>query len=374
MSKMKRFILSTVGTSLLTNRFNAGEDELKSKVSSTANLKYDELNEDIVDVLGNLEERAKQILNSSNLNDVKKASAELNGIINFYKGDLRTGQDDHHWLIATDTAQGEITSKLVKEFLNRHGLIVNIHTPPNLSAKDTASFSGGVKDLIKWCSETIPGFKESGHEIIFNLSGGFKSLQAFCNTIGMLYADDIIYIFESNAELLSIPRLPIQINEEVFQNDAVHFALLDNGKTYSKDEFSQVPEVLIGIQDNKVIFSLWGQLLWEKSKEKIFQELLSYPCLIYEDRFERDFKNISKNIDRVKLQETLATVSKLLIENNGNIASLKTNGGLLYENYATNKDIGHFRVTQGLRVSCIVEKGKLRLRRYGKEEEVDKSP
>lgn len=373
---MKRFMLSTVGTSLLTNRFNSGEDVLKSKISSTANLKYDELNEDIVDVLGNLEERAKQILQSDDLNEIKKASAELNGIISFYNENLRAGKNDDHWLIATDTAQGEITSKLVKEFLERHKLQANVFTPDNLSAKNTASFSGGVKDLIKWCSETIPGFKESGHEIVFNLSGGFKSLQAFCNTIGMLYADEIIYIFESNAELLKIPRLPIQINEEVFQNDAVHFALLDIGKIYSKDKFPQVSEVLIGIQDNKVIFSLWGQLLWEKSKEKIFQDLLSYPCLTYEARFERDFKNISKNIDRVRLQEELALVSNLLSENNGDVSCLKNHGGLQYDNYTnkTNPTIGHFRTSKGLRVSCVYEKGVLKLRRYGKEEEVNKNP
>lgn len=36
---MKRFILSTVGTSLLTNRIKPEENELRRKISQTANLK-----------------------------------------------------------------------------------------------------------------------------------------------------------------------------------------------------------------------------------------------------------------------------------------------------------------------------------------------
>jgi hypothetical protein len=37
-------------------------------------------------------------------------------------------------------------------------------------------------------------------------------------------------------------------------------------------------------------------------------------------------------------------------------------------------NVDHFRVTQGVRVSCCSDQGKLILYRYGKEEEVNKNP
>jgi hypothetical protein len=59
--------------------------------------------------------------------------------------------------------------------------------------------------VIRWCQDTLPGYRESGYHIVFNLTGGFKSIQGWMQTLGMFYADEIVYIFETGKELLPGP-------------------------------------------------------------------------------------------------------------------------------------------------------------------------
>ncbi|MGH8009494.1 MAG: putative CRISPR-associated protein, partial [Candidatus Binatia bacterium] len=74
----------------------------------------------------------------------------------------------------------------------------------------------------------------------------------------------------------------------------------------------------------------------------------------------------------------LAKVAGLLDGHRGDTASLKKDGGLQYDVYTGRKTvegnpIGHFRVSQGRRVSCVAESGVLCLRRYG-EHTVNDNP
>jgi CRISPR/Cas system-associated protein Csm6 len=50
--------------------------------------------------------------------------------------------------------------------------------------------------------------------VVFNLTGGFKSVQGFLQAISSFYADETIYIFQFSSELLQIPRLPIKLDTQ----------------------------------------------------------------------------------------------------------------------------------------------------------------
>jgi hypothetical protein len=80
----------------------------------------------------------------------------------------------------------------------------------------------------------------------------------------------------------------------------------------------------------------------------------------------------------VKLQETLAKVSRLLAEGGGSTQPLKQDGGLQYEDFKSRAEnghpIGHFRVTQSVRVSCIARDGGLLLRHFGAHDFVNDNP
>jgi hypothetical protein len=226
-----------------------------------------------------------------------------------------------------------------------------------------------------WLQQQIPPLR-SNYKITFNLVGSFKSLQGYLNTIGMFYADEIIYIFEGeNSELIIIPRLPITVDTTLIKPHAVKLALLYAGNGLTPQETATIPEALLAKIDDKIILSTWGQLIWNQCQENLLsQDLLTFPCLEYQDSFRADYNKIKTSQERVKLQTTLAKVSALLTESNGDTSILKQEPGLQYDKYTNKGNIDHFRVTLGLRVSCCSQQGKVILYRYGQEEKVNHNP
>lgn len=371
---MRQLVISTVGTSLITNRLEKEEIEWRNRLSQTANITADKTREahpDVWEMLQILQDRAKQKL-TGEISQIRAASAELNGIYGLYNEQLEQGKQDMHFLIATDTAQGQGTANAVKSFLQSQGLVVDIFTPKGLSTASTESFTFGIDQLLEWMEDTIPAYRSKGYKVCFNLVGSFKSLQGYLNTIGMFYADEIIYIFDGS-ELITIPRLPIALDDSIIQPiikpHTVEFALMAQGSEISHSKLSNVPETLIFTVEDEVTLSNWGRLIWNRCKEQLLsEELLDFPKLRYEFSFIKDYENVKNKAERVKLQEALAKVSHLLVKSNGNTSVLKQDGGLLYSVLKNTDNIGHFRVNLGLRVSCKAIEGNLVLRHYGEHD------
>ena len=175
----------------------------------------------------------------------RQASAELNGIYGIYDGTLPDNSKDQHYLICTDTAQGQTTGDLIKKFLKEQDLAASVVIPKGLSTKDTDSFTDGTKELIKWLEDNVPWRRDSGYQVIFNLVGGFKSLQGYMQTFGTFYADESVYIFERSSDLIRIPRLPIQINTSMIQQHRTKFAMMAAGEMYPIEELEGIPETLL---------------------------------------------------------------------------------------------------------------------------------
>lgn len=372
---MRQVVISTIGTSLLTNqiqRNNVEEKDWYNHLRKTANKSLKETPADVLKIIDTLVERAKEKLVNSKISDIRQASAELNGIYGLYQEQLTAGNQDIHWLIATDTAQGSKTAEIVESFLRKQGINVNIYVPPSLSTASTSAFSEGIDNLIAWLQETIPPYKDNGYKVCFNLVGSFKSLQGYLNTIGMFYADEIIYIFEGEgSQLITIPRLPINIDKSVIEPYKIPLALMNAGTDISVDDetVKDIPESLVYSDGEVMTLSTWGKLIWSEAKEEVLsQELLSLPKLEYQSSFINDYQQVLDKNQRVKLQETLAKVSHLLTRSNGDTTLLRQDGGLQYSRLTNSDNIDHFRVTQGLRISCKAEGGKLILRRYGEHD------
>lgn len=371
---MRRVIISTVGTSLLTNQINRANPDEKnwySQLRDTANLSNELIQKthpEVLEIIQTLENRALSNLSQSQVDKIRASSAELNGIYAIYQEQLAQGSQDIHWLIATDTAQGKATAEIVETFLKAQSLSnVNTYVPPGLSTASTSSFSDGIDNLIAWMQENIPPYKKSGYKICLNLVGSFKSLQGYLNTIGMFYADEIIYIFEGQkSELITIPRLPIAVDMQVISPYKTQLALMDAGASVSVNDAQGIPEALVYILEDEMTLSNWGKLVWGECKlDLLAQELLTFPRLQYQPSFVKDYQQVKDKHERMDLQETLAKVSHLLIESKGNISVLKQDGGLLYSKLENTDDVDRFRITQKLRISCKAVEGNLVLRRYG---------
>ncbi|MBD2677351.1 MULTISPECIES: putative CRISPR-associated protein [Nostoc] len=372
---MPKLVISTVGTSLLTNQIDREyEENWAIRLRDTANCTLKEIDnyyEDVVDIIATLKDRANAKL-KGDVDDIREASAELNGIYGLYNNQLSQGEKDIHWLIITDTAQDKIAAEALQLFLSQKGLNISVISPhEKFSTSSNEAFSNGIDELLNWFEDTIPGYEDSGYEIYFNLVGGFKAIQGFANTIGMFYADKIIYIFEGSNEIITIPRLPIKIDTSVIK--PIQFALMAEGAWINISELQGIPETLIFPVDDKAILTTWGRLIWNRSKEDFLAEdLLNFPKIKYETSFEKDYKKITDKKERLKLQETIAKVSYLLVKNNGDMAPLKGDGGVQLETY-TNTVIDHFRVTLSLRVSCKIVGSNLSLRYYGTHAHVERS-
>ena len=382
-----RFVLSTVGTSILTNLIdNENSDEAiwRSTLRDSANLKSEELKDGAQEVIDTLAERALGKLMENNVKANRRLSAELNGIYGIYGNGLpgipSERGSDQHYLICTDTAQGQKTGTLIRDFLKEQGFNVDTYTPSRLSTRDPEAFTTGAKDLIRWLEDTVPGWRNNGYRVIFNLVGGFKSLQGYMNTFGAFYADEVIYIFEApTADLIRIPRLPIRIDPTVIQDHRTEFALMAAGKLYPGAELAGMQETLLECVDadggTYAGLSAWGELLWNGAKwELLTEDLLQLPRLKYEPTFNTDFGSQEDPRARLKLQETLVRVAYELEQSRGNLAPLKQDGGLRFEQFKGRKGIYKFRIDRAIRVTCRVSGHGLVLRRYGHKEDVYGNP
>lgn len=369
----RRFVLTTVGISLF---LNSAEAEWRAQLNKQSNAR------DVpAEMKQQIETKAQHILatlKQAEVAEIRRLSAELNGLYCYYENQLTRARDDVHWLIATDTYLGGKAAEIVKDFMEDQQLNCNLFVPPNLSSSEPASFSKGIKELIRWCEETIPAYRESQYSVVFNLTGAFKSLQGYLNIAGMFYADEIVYIFETGQSLLSIPRLPIQVDTNGLRGHRLELALMAQGHVCSNDQVVGIPAGLLDEDQSGALLSDWGLMIWNRSRRDLLgDDLLPFPRLQYTDKFRRDFKQATQQ-ERAELQETLAKVSGILEDHHGDTSFLKQDGGLQYDIYSGKKSedgrpIGHFRVNQSRRVSCTTEDGALRLRHYG-EHSVNDNP
>ena len=375
---MHRVVISTLGTSLLTNQIDRYLDpkDWFNILRQSTNYTYEEVKKYYVearDIINILKARAIEKLTEGDIRTIRLASAELSVIYALYHGNLALGKQDIHFLIASDTVLCKETANIIQSHLTEQGLNINIYTPPGLSTASSEAFNNGIDNLLVWLDDIASNYKISGYRISFNLVASSRVLQAYMDVIGMFYADELIYILEgANPTLINISKIPIKFDSSVI--DPIKFYLMDVGSSISLSELESIPSTLIFVVDNEATLSNWGKLIWNRCKQDFLcEDLLQFPYLVYEDSFLSNYKQTRNVKNRVKLQETLAKLSYLLAKANGDTSILKQDRGLQYQKYS-NMDIYHFRVSLNLCVSCKFSDRVLRLRRYGTHEYINENP
>lgn len=377
LSSPRRLVLSTIGISLLTAHLRAEERGTLREFINAQTLKAEDeaIIEEIV-------LRAEETLASDDLSLIRRKSAELNGIYAIYENQIAKSKQDIHILVTTDTVLGRRTAELIRSHLQRHGIMSLIYVPRGLTQKNQTQFDAGIKELIHWCAETIPDYANQGYITIFNLVAGFNALQGYLNVIGMLLADHIFYLLQGEqTSPILLPRLPIKIDIESLKQFAVELAMMAEGNAVlSITQLRGLPRTLYDYDETQnVMISQWGLLVWQELRNELLSsELLAFPRLRYEYSFLRDFNRTRDLTTRVRLQSVLAKIATILVESNGDPSPLKSLGGVHFDNYAgkrlNNQPISHFRVSNGLRVSCMAEDGKLILRHFGEHDYVNANP
>lgn len=303
---MPNIIVSTTGTSLLTNNT---DKELRNLLFKTANYQENDFDSEEKEIIDTHIQQIKNRFTSMISSEVKEISAELNGILTYYQDQIQNkkGTPDTHYLIVSDTYQGIKVGEIIVNWLQQNHFIAEIIQIPDLATNNRDKFRLAMSELINWCNNNLKAFRDSGYQIIFNLTGGFKSVQGFLQTVGMFYADECIYIFQFSSQLLQIPRLPIKLDlEEIVGKNLTTFRCLNSYLSVTKEEVKNIPETLLFFleEDNQVELSEWGELIWLQAKSTYYQQSLLPPLsqkLVYNDEFKQNIQALQNQRDRVEL-------------------------------------------------------------------------
>ena len=285
---LPNFILSPCGTSLLTNGASADE---RSRLSQYANALENQIPAAEKAVLSKRIETVRERLLRSSPQEVVTLSAELNAIVRYY-GYRIDHKRDFHVLLTTDTWLGRTTGELVKSWLQQYGMSITVYTQPDLQTKELNRFQLALSDLVVWCEKNIP----SGYHVVFNLTGGFKSIQGFLQTLAIFYADEAIYVFESGTELLRLPRLPVRIAaDQVLEKQFPTLRKINHGiKTNASDDSLALLVLQIG---DDIALSQYGQIIFQQLKNDFYSKKI-YPPVLDQIRFGPKFMKSVEKIDR----------------------------------------------------------------------------
>ena len=272
---MPQITVSTCGTSIFTN---GTPHEDVQFLRENANKKESGYTPEGLARIDGLIAAKLDKLTSAELREVQTLSAELNGFISFYGNgaNLSEARQNIHYLIHTDTYQGIKAAELIQAWGKHNGINMQPVKIDDLNTGSVEEFRLGVNNLVEWCAWTLPGYRSQGYEVIFNLVGGFKSLQGYMQTLGMFYADETVYIFETGGELLRIPRMPVDFSANAKQSvieNSTAFRRMQR-ESIPRSECGGIPDTLLEILDGKCTMSAWGKIVWNEVQNDMYESIL----------------------------------------------------------------------------------------------------
>jgi len=244
-------IITTVGTSLLTNYLEK-HDDIKLYCKSIKNKSYSEYAKSTIQKAKQIDKRVEKIkkplLNYAKNSD--SSCAELTSI----KKLQEKYKDIEVYLIATDTIESVLVCEILKEVLGKNiKFDKEKDIIQSLKIDKIENFTKGINNLIDRIFSLIVNDKKivlKSDEVIFNITGGFKGVIPYFSTIAQIFDYKIIYTFEDKAnsnELIEIKPLPIEIDRGLLE---LYYPYLDNPLLIENDIKERL--VSLGLYDNNI--------------------------------------------------------------------------------------------------------------------------
>lgn len=181
---MNRQIISTVGTSILTNKDGrpwGGWNPRNSDPLPDA---------DVVD----------RWLSGA---DNEKISAETNTLRL-----LELQESDAITLLHSATDEGQFCAQRLESYYTLKNRKIDLKRIDNLGY-GAKVFSSGLNGLVDVTFNSIEVARKAGRIPILSATGGFKAEAAYLTLIGALTGIEVVYIHELHRDLVRLPRLPI---------------------------------------------------------------------------------------------------------------------------------------------------------------------
>lgn len=278
-------IITTVGTSLLTNRISSDVTKCFGDLSNSDNKKISKgsllksnngLDTKISGFIKGDSSKECEVCNISasyqiNLN----ASAEIKSICA-----IANGPSAKVYLLCTDTFMSEYAAQQIQKALDGKNGLTFIDTPcriPKLSLENADDFQeAGFDNLLEKINQIYEseGLDEKNKRnktaIILNISGGYKALIPFLTIYGQLRKLPINYIYENSDILISISPLPLNYD----------WTILESLRPYLKKTELNLDD--FGKKQQIVIQELLRNFLIKKSKDNFFSITVLGKILIEE--------------------------------------------------------------------------------------------
>ncbi len=297
---MKLLIVSTCGTSLLTNRADDATRIWLTKIANAREL----TGEDEARLQVRATEQRKAFFEGEEARK-RALSAEYNCISAIVEQSKPTGLV--HVLLHSDTAAGEAAVEILDDYLRGQGHVVQRLTAGGLRTDDPDSFREAIGDITQGIAD-YGGWRDAGYSVVFNLTGGFKSINAYVQALGMFYADRCVFLFEGARSVMEIPRLPVRMTEVAeIESHLNVFRRMAMGYVVTATEASEIPSSLISQSGDRAILSIWGDVVWERVRKSLLGERLLEPLsprLVVRSGVAAEFLHLSKE-ERVKANKSL---------------------------------------------------------------------
>ena len=182
---MAHLLITTVGTSLLTNR----DDRPWAGWNGRAG---DPLPDAAV---------VDQWLDQS---EAITASAETNTL-----NAIGVHDPDHILFLHSDTPEGRFCSERLQHFYAKRCRQVDGRSLTALGYSHASFSQKGLKVLVEEAIKAVREAREKPLDPVFCATGGFKAEIAFLNLLGALFEVEVYYIHEQFREIVRLPRLPL---------------------------------------------------------------------------------------------------------------------------------------------------------------------
>lgn len=243
-----RMIITTVGTSLLTNR----DDRPWSGWTRIVPLPEKSV-----------------VANWLNLSDPKKASAEMNTL-----GTIGVDQTDQLRFLHSDTPEGVFCAERLCEYAKRKWKLsdADLFAVKSLGYNHGNFAQKGLRSLVDLALKSLHDAKERRLTPLFCATGGFKAEIAFLNLLGALMNVEVVYIHEQFREVIWLPRLPLKWDEGYVLEREDFFQWIDSEPRLARDAESWLKkdptlEPLIETDEEGYIYlNAAGDLLYKSAK------------------------------------------------------------------------------------------------------------
>ncbi len=250
-------IITTVGTSLFTKYNDEKNETLNKDIKDESYSEYSAWEDEIQEIKEKLFPFAK----------IDNACAELTSIMKLKE----KYEDIEVYLIATDTIESILICEVLVEVLDNVKFNPKYDVIDKLQVENYKDFKEGLSNLINRLYSISANYYD---DVILNITGGYKAVIPYLTIFGQVNSIPLYYVFENSDSLISIPKIPLSIDEGLFDKYWKEFEKLTKDEIVKKSslnyDFLTNMESLLEIDNEFVALNPLGTILWRRYREKFF--------------------------------------------------------------------------------------------------------